>query len=164
MLIVFLASFLAFGNSEQLNELILKNKPTLGKVESAKIAEVLSTLGAKYNVNPYVFAGILMVESGYELSSVNTESKDYGIAQINKNNVRNMKLNKKLLLTDHYYSIESGILVFKYFLDKYKNYSVAVMRYNCGNRRSCTKTDKAKTYLRLVNKYSGGAVRSSKWF
>jgi len=128
---------------------IRKNNPNINIKESLELAQVAFELCRKHDVPLNVVLGIAFVESSYRLNAVNKGSNDFGIMQVNDYHVKKSKLDKNRLLTDISYSFEQGILIFKWFYNKYP-LEEAIARYNCGTRDRCVHLTSVQRYVRLV--------------
>lgn len=133
---------------------IKTNKPDIDMKYAKALAESIHKHSKDHKIDPGLVAAILAVESMYDHKAYNKRSKDYGIAQINIKTVSRYKLDKKKLLSDIDYTIESGIKVLSYFHKRYshkeKNWFV---RYNVGTAKNATKSKAARQYHKLVTDY-----------
>lgn len=134
-------------------EQVLSNNSNISKSRASHIAFVIDALADKYRVPANVIAAIAMVESSYRLNAINKKSSDYGIMQVNQYNIKAYNFNRQLLLTDLAYSIEAGVIVFKWFYKTYHTLEEAVKRYNCGVRASCVHWRGPKKYWKKVTTY-----------
>jgi len=127
---------------------IIKNSPKIDQGYALDLARYINEAAVEFNIKPYRLAAILAQESGYKLSSVNKNSNDYGIAQINHRTVAAFGLCKNKLLTDLSYSIKAGAMVLSDFKKRYghkeENYWT---RYNSSN------PEKREEYKQLVSRY-----------
>lgn len=139
------------ANDPQFNQ-IRKNHPTLEESYAKRVSCYSRYVCSKYNIDCKAFIAIMMAESSYRLDAYNTLSKDYGICQVNKFNIKAYGFSKHRLMTDLKYSIEAGAKVFAWFSSRYER-DEAIMRYNVGTRPSAIKRSKAKQYLEKVNKF-----------
>lgn len=157
VLIVMLA-ILAFDMAEAKGdyidsyEQIMSNNPNMDRLYAKQIAAIVQKYGKQYKVSTEAFIAIMMVESTYKLDAFNKSTQDYGIAQISKRNVEELKLSKKKLMSDLDYSIKWGMHVYTWFYIRYP-LNQAIRRYNCGTRPKCIYTKKSRKYLKLVLKY-----------
>jgi len=135
------------GRYDLLVKQIKKNNKDLDIKYAKRIARVVFIECRKANIDPRIVIAILKQESNYKLNAVNKRSADYGIAQINRNTIKSMRLNKTKLLTDLEYSVHAAVevlsLVKRYsngdskwwarynsrHLNKKNKYYVAVSRY-----------------------------------
>lgn len=100
------------------------------------LAKVILDKSQKYKVSSKILTAILMQESRYDLYAVNHKSKDFGIAQINYKNIKNMNLDKNKLMTNMDYSIEAGAKILSGFKRyEHKEPQLWWSRYNCGNKK-----------------------------
>lgn len=129
---------------------VLKNAPNIDIVHAANIVKHTIRLSAKHKVPADAVLALMMVESSYRLNIV--AGADYGILQVNAYNIRALKLDKKRLLTDLAYSIESGIRVFAWF---YRTYGLkeGIIRYNVGTAPGADQWKTGKRYFNKVVKY-----------
>ena len=131
--------------------LILTKKPNMKPRILHKILDGAVRAAKKYKVPLNVVLAIAWVESSYNINATNKRSNDYGIMQVNEWHIKRSKLDKIKLLTDYYYSFEQGVKIFKWFYDKYP-LDEAIMRYNCGTKKSCIKWTKVQKYLDKVRR------------
>ena len=138
---------------EILERIIVKNSSRFIKDPEGRRKLAVSFLSAeiKYGIPANILQAIAFVESSYYLNAVNSRSKDYGLMQVNRFNIRAYGFNKKKLLTNLDYSVKAGTKVFKWFYDRYP-LEEAIKRYNCGVRKQCVNYRSVKTYLRKVKK------------
>jgi soluble lytic murein transglycosylase-like protein len=94
---------------------------------------------------------VIMVESRFEYKAINKKSKDFGLMQININNVKKLKLDKTKLLTDTNYNIKHGCKILTWFIAKYGDDGIG--RYNCGTKKGCIKYKSTKKYVKKVMGY-----------
>jgi soluble lytic murein transglycosylase-like protein len=139
------------NNIEKINYLIKKNNPRINDDYSKNIARFIFKNSMKYNIDPKLFAAILMQESTYKLAAKNCKKSrctDYGISQIHKSTVKNYNFDKHKLLNDLEYSIEAGFKVLSDFKEKYGNKEKDYWtRYNTSHMY------KRKIYKKLVMRY-----------
>lgn len=128
---------------------ILSNQPSVSIEHAAKVYDAAAKYSRVYGVPVNLILAIMNVESSYKLNAVNAASDDYGIMQVNEYHVRKSKLNKQRLLTDLDYSVKHGVRVLQWFYQTYP-LDEAIMRYNCGTRKQCTKWFWVKRYLKKV--------------
>lgn len=98
---------------------ILTNNPSLTRAYIMKLTYIISKVADKYDLEPSLIAAILAQESMYKLNAVNPLSHDYSIAQINYNTIKLYKLDKKRLLKDLEYAVESCSIILRGISDKY---------------------------------------------
>lgn len=136
-------------------EQIVHNQPQINQQYARRVATIVDRLADKYKVPANVLAGIMMVESNYQLNVVNAKSNDYGILQINQYHINNgSKFDKVRLLTDLEYSIEAGFIVFKWFYKTYPTLEEAVKRYNVGTcTNGCLQWETVVRYWNKVRRY-----------
>jgi len=82
----------------------------------------LCSVASAFSVPVWVFAGIIMTESGGRLQVVhqNTDgSRDYGLMQINTYWVRELSLDTTLLVTDPQYNLYWGGWILSECMDRY---------------------------------------------
>jgi hypothetical protein len=129
---------------------IVRNKPSIDRYYAKRVAEYSRYWSYNYGINYKVMNSIMMIESSYRLNI--TAKNDHGICQINDFNIKAYNFNKYKILNDLNYSIKSGYRVLDWFYSRYK-FDEAIMRYNCGTRRSCIKNKDVKKYLKNFYKY-----------
>ena len=126
---------------------ILKNKPSIKKEKLENLVYNLLELKEKYKIDLFVYSAILMQESSYNLKAI-SETGDYGISQINIENIRKMKLDKIKLTTDLKYSLEAGAIILGNFKIQYeKKEKDYWTRYNSSNSK------KRALYKKLVKRF-----------
>ena len=121
----------------QIKQQILRNKPNVKNVD--RLAHYIHNASIIHDIPWDIFTAILMRESGYRNGVVN--DFDFGIAQININNIRSYKLSFHRVLWDIPYSIDAGAMILSWFK---KTYSHKTPRwwvgYNCGVKPPSYKT------------------------
>lgn len=151
---------------------IIKNKPQIDKAYAFELSNIIYKESKKIKINPKLFTAILMQESGYKLDTknctwglltvkyINKDTKfegrvctDYGISQIYYKTAKRYKFNINKLLTDLTYSVKAGLIVLKYFKDRYSKFENNWWtRYNCGTKPS-TKRRTCQEYQKLVKRW-----------
>ena len=126
---------------------IKRNKSDIGDKYAQQLSYLIYTKSIRAGVDPRLIAAILMQESNYKLDAVNKYSADYGIAQINKQTMRKLKLNKKRLLSDLDYSVSAGVQV----LASFKKYSTKDFKW-WGRYHNRHLKEKIK-YITMVSRY-----------
>jgi soluble lytic murein transglycosylase-like protein len=147
--------FTADASEAQIRRQILQNNPRL-KSKMAyvnRIAHFTVKLAKKHGIPAIVYTAIMSVESNYKLNAVNRHSNDYGIGQVSIYHIKRSKLSIRRLLTDLEYSIEQGMIIYKWFYKTYAKRSLneSIGRYNCGTAPSCPNWKVVRRYIRLVN-------------
>jgi hypothetical protein len=146
-LILFLFCQTALADSVVFNQ-ILNNNKNIDKTRAALIAVYIDMAYVKYGIPKKIYAAILMQESSYKLSAINTASSDYGISQINKRTAKAFGFNKDRLITDLEYSIEAGAIVLADFQRMYaKKDPLWFTRYNHN------KPSLRKKYLKSISRW-----------
>lgn len=127
---------------------IYKNNPKLEHNYVYRLAGVIIKAAKKYDLNPKKLSAILAQECRYKLNCINHKTKDYSIGQINIKTVIAFKLNKKRLLEDLEYSVDSSAMILANFKRMYgkkeKNWWT---RYNSSN------SFKRAQYEQLVSRF-----------
>lgn len=115
-----------------------------------ELAQAIENSAAMYGLSANLLAAIAAVESGYFVGAINSRTADYGIMQVNAHNIKALKLNKKRLLTDIQYSMDSGAKILAWFKKKYakKELKTWFCRYNWG-----TRSVKSGVGKRICNNY-----------
>lgn len=133
---------------------ILDNSPNLDKNYAYELSNVIYRASKKYNINKHLLSAILMQESSYKLNA-NNNNLDLGIAQINVNTAKSLKLNNKKLMTDLKYSVEAGASVLKWFQKTYKKREPDTWycRYNVGSRKNANESKACAAYIKAVNRW-----------
>ena len=132
---------------------IIRNVPKIDKRYAARLSMVIYKKTLKYGLEPRIFTAMLAQESKYNLGTLGYKSKrarkpiDFGIAQINKNTIKSMHLDKNRLLTDMEYSVEAGTKVLADFKHTYGSEKTYWTHYNSG------KTKYRNRYLVAVSRY-----------
>ena len=121
----------------QIKQQILKNNPKVKNVD--RLTHYIHNASISHDVPWDIFTAILMRESRYQNGVVN--DFDFGIAQININNVVAYNLSLFRVLYEIPYSIDSGAMILSWFK---KTYSHRTPRwwvgYNCGVKPPTYKT------------------------
>lgn len=147
---------------------ILKNNPRINQKYAHKLAKVIVSKSVKYKIPARTLTAILMQESAYNLSAKNITCgiktsdsdketcivTDFGISQIHYKNIKRFGFNKKRLVTDLDYSVDSGAKV----LATYSRYSKTepkswYSRYNCGVKSKSYLRDECILYKSRVDRY-----------
>lgn len=131
---------------------ILKNQPRIDRQYASEVSRLIRIYASKYHVDPMLIAAIYNVESAYKLNTINHITADYGIGQVNQNNINKLKLDRDRLLEDLDYSIEQSIKIFSWFDKTYrsKGLKVVIGRYNCGTRHKCYQWKTVQHYINSV--------------
>lgn len=142
----------------QVNSVQAQIKQARGKaLQSDRVlAYKIVKVSNQYGINANIYTAILAHESMFKLNAVNERSHDYGIAQINIKNIRNMGLDLDLILTDLEYSLRAGAQVLSYMKKRYSaseaNYAC---RYNVGTVAIMSRTQSiiCSKYMSKIRKY-----------
>jgi hypothetical protein len=131
-------------------EQIIKNKPNIDKVLAKRLALSIERYAKVYKADPHRAAAIAMQESGYRnIATIKHGNQfDVGMFQINIRTIKEYGFNKKKLIKDIDYAVES---YFKVVTDKKK-----VCKYLKEDAWSCyhSKTKHLRTkYKSLVNRF-----------
>lgn len=130
---------------------VQSNRPNLDRSKAFAVAVSANRAARKFKIPLNIVLAIAYVESGYDVSAVNSSSNDYGIMQVNAWHLKRSKLDKQKLLTDMDYSFYHGVRIFKWFYDRYP-LEEAIRRYNCGTSKNCINYRRVKNYLTKVRK------------
>jgi hypothetical protein len=145
-----LAVALAVANCD--SDHVTKNNPAIELKNAIEIGSIIRKYSTEFNIPFQVMSAIAMTESSYRLNVKNQNSNDYGIFQINQENINYYKFDKQKLLNDLDYSIKSGFIVFNWFYNQYP-LNEAIKRYNCGTSKDCINWKVVKNYLTKVQGY-----------
>ena len=127
---------------------IIKNQPYIDLGYAERLSKAIYSFSNKYKVNPLKVSAILAQECMYRLKCINDGSKDYGIGQINIRTIRVFKLDKKKLLTDLEYSVESSVIVLADFKRMYGH-----KEQDYWTRYNSSRPSKRQVYKQLVARY-----------
>lgn len=145
---------------------ILKNSPRIDKKYALRLSDLIYKHSKANSIPAKVYTAILMQESAYKLSAVNTKCGldykrkhptcvwvDFGISQINYKTAVSYGFDIEKLTTDLDYSVKAGAVALSYFKKRYSSSeSKWYARYNCGtkpgiNRKTCQK------YIKEVDRW-----------
>jgi hypothetical protein len=132
--------------------------------EALLLEKAISRIAVKHNIDPHLYAAMLMQENKYRLDSkgchkaiinkgkkvtINTKiCQDFGMSQINWRTAQSLKMDIPRMLKDVEYSLESGAIILADFKKRYsKKEKHWWTRYNASN------PEKRKVYQKLVEKY-----------
>lgn len=134
----------------QIQKLIKVKQPTMTPKQVEEMSIKINQAAIDRGLCPYLVAGIVALESEFKINAVNRRSKDYGLMQINKYNIRARGLNKARLLKDADYNLKFGTLILSEFKARYD--SDWVCRYNIGTTKAPNKKQlkKCKFYTKAV--------------
>lgn len=86
-----------------------------------------------YGVPVLLVCAVIDRESGWDADAVNAAGSCYGLMQINEVNFRHLE--RELILsdlTDPYQNVQAGIYMLAGYIERYLDYHMALMCYNCG--------------------------------
>lgn len=134
----------------QIQKLIKVKQPAMTPQQVEQLSIKINQAALARGLCPYLVAGIVALESEFKINAVNRKSKDYGLMQINKYNIKARGLNKARLLKDADYNLKFGTTILAEFKARYD--SDWICRFNIGTTRVPTKKQikKCATYTRLV--------------
>lgn len=149
-----LYSTLSWGkNYSEIYKLVTKNNPSLPKSTASIISNSIIKVSKKHNIPSRLYAAILMQESAYNVAAKNCRYKnekcaDFGMSQINIQNIKTRKLDIKKLTSDIHYSIEAGAVILSEFKKMYEvREKFWWTRYNSSNE------EKREEYKRKVLRF-----------
>jgi len=110
---------------------VVSNKQSINPKYAQELSRAIVKVSKQYDLNPNLYAAILMQESAYRLNAVNKKSLDFGIAQINDRTIKAFRLNKRKLTSNLDYAIEAGAIVLSDFKKRHgKKETYYWTRYN----------------------------------
>ena len=132
--------------------------------EAIVLEAKIKKIAIKYDIDPHLYAAMLMQENKYRLDSkdchkaivgkgkkysINTKvCQDFGMSQINWRTAQSLKMDIPRMLKDVEYSLESGAIILADFKKRYsKKEKHWWTRYNASN------PEKRKVYQKAVEKY-----------
>jgi soluble lytic murein transglycosylase-like protein len=128
-------------NEEYINR--INNNLTKESVE--QIISSVSKYSYRYNISEDLIYAIIHTESRFNVGAI-SETRDYGLMQLNKNTAKEFTFNKQMLLNDIDYSILCGTHYLSYLRRTYKEDKLWWARYH-----SSTKEFKNKYVKRIMN-------------
>ncbi len=134
LIIVLVLTLIGFiANAGSIEQQIQRAAPFMAISDVKALAQNIRISCHKHKVPCDVLTSILATESMFQVGAYNAKTLDYGIAQINIKTIKVYKLDKRRLLTDVAYSVDSGALVLSWFYRTYGRREASwSCRYNIG--------------------------------
>ncbi len=116
------------------------------------LASLITKASTKHNVDRSTLSCILYIESTYDQSKV-SNTMDYGIAQINIQNIRRFNLDFAKVLNSTEYNIDFGARLLSHYETLYKpiEQRTWACRYNVGTRSLRIVGGACEAYLERLN-------------
>lgn len=172
-LLILLFSLNVFASEDKVTSQIIRNSNnTMSEAKAKKLASLIVKVSSTYNLNPNLFAAILMQESTYNIKAVNKScgyarqeasysdtvkcvAQDLGISQINVKTIEAYGFDVESLQNDLEYSIMAGAKVLSWFKKTYKDKepNTWYCRYNQGTRSYDKIEAGCLDYKKLVDRY-----------
>lgn len=111
--------FLTQGRTAEIARVIMDLSPHVGEKNAVDYAIIIDKYSTEYDLNWKIVVAILKQESDFVHGEIDERYRDFGIGQINWQNVKAMEIDLGLLLTDVDYALRQTFMILANLKKKY---------------------------------------------